>query len=102
MLDPELHGDLMGEDTCPDWRDWGATWISERNFTRAFDHRVGLASARARFAQGAARLVRTLQLCDALRLPSLEVNVRLALPSPWARIVTMVSASGALATAGSG
>jgi len=56
LLDPELHGDLMGEDTCPDWRDWGAngTWISDRNFTRAFDHRLDLASARARFAQRAA------------------------------------------------
>ena len=56
LLDPELHGDLMGEDTCPDWRDWGAngTWISDRNFTRAFDHRLDLASARARFAPRAA------------------------------------------------
>ena len=56
LLDPELHGDLMGEDTCPDWRNWGAngTWISDRNFTRAFDHRLDLASARARFAQRAA------------------------------------------------
>ena len=53
LLNPELHGDLMGEDTCPDWRDWGAngTWISDRNFTRAFDHRLDLASARARFAR---------------------------------------------------
>ena len=51
LLDPEVHGDLMGEDTCPDWRDWGGTWISDRNFTRAFDHRLDLASARARFAQ---------------------------------------------------
>ena len=56
LLDPELHGDLMGEDTCPDWRDWGAngTWISDRNFTRAFDYRLNLASAQARFAQRAA------------------------------------------------
>ena len=46
----------MGEDTCPDWRDWGAngTWISDRNFTRAFDYRLNLASAQARFAQRAA------------------------------------------------
>ena len=56
LLDPELHGDLMGEDTCPDWRDWGAngTWISDRNFTRAFDHRLDLASAPALFAPRAA------------------------------------------------
>ena len=54
MLDPELHGDLMGEDTCPDWGLWQATWISDRNFTRAFDHRLDIASARARFAPRAA------------------------------------------------
>ena len=56
LLDPELHGDLMGEDTCPDWRDWGAngTWISDRNFTRALNHRLDLASAPALFAQRAA------------------------------------------------
>ena len=56
LLDPELHGDLMGEDTCPDWRDWGANgiWISDRNYTRAFNHRLDLASAQALFAQRAA------------------------------------------------
>ena len=54
LLDPELHGDLMGEDTCPDWRLWHGTWISDRNFTRAFDHRLDLASAPALFARRAA------------------------------------------------
>ncbi len=54
LLDPELHTDLMGEDTCPDWRRGQPIWITDRNFIRAFDHRLDLASAPALFAQRAA------------------------------------------------
>ena len=54
LLDPEVHGDVMGEDTCrPQWKLAHPTWISDRNFIRAFDHRLDLASARARVARRA-------------------------------------------------
>ena len=49
LLDPDVYTDLMGEDNCP-WR-MHVPWISDRNFIRAFDHRLDLASARARVAR---------------------------------------------------
>ena len=85
LLDPELHTDLMGEDTCPDWRLGQPIWITDRNFTRAFDHRLGLAPAQALLAQrGAAQ--ETLLLWGGvheggLRLePAFAHDARLKLP----------------------
>ena len=53
LLDPEVYTDLMGEDTCPDWRLGRPAWISDRNFAKAFNHRLDLASAPVLVAQRA-------------------------------------------------
>ena len=54
LLDPERHTDVMGEDTCSNWKRGLPTWLSDRNFTRALNHRLDLASAPALFARRAA------------------------------------------------
>ena len=57
LLDPEVYFDIMerAESECPDWRfNHPSVWISDQNFTKALNHRLDLASARARFAERAA------------------------------------------------
>ena len=51
LFDPEIYSDVMEAAECPNWRYSSAAWISDHNFIRAFDYRLDLASARARFAQ---------------------------------------------------
>ena len=53
LLDPEVYTDAMGEDDCPNWNPH-QPWSSDYNFTKALNHRLDLASARARFAPRAA------------------------------------------------
>ena len=85
LLDPELHTDVMGADTCPNWKLGLPTWLSDHNFTRTLDYRLNLASAQARFAQRAAAQ-ETLLLWGGvheggLRLePAFACDARLKLP----------------------
>ncbi len=53
LLDPELHNDVMGTDNCPEWRPDLPNWLADHNFIRTFEHRLDLASARARVARSA-------------------------------------------------
>ena len=84
LLSPEQHSDVMEVDECPNWR-FRQPWISDTNFNKAFDYRLDLASAQARFAQSAA-MQETLLLWGGvheggLRLePAFAHDARLKLP----------------------
>ena len=85
LLDPGLHTDVMGQDTCPDWRTGELKWISDRNFTRAFNHRLTLMSEQARFARRAAEqetllLWGSVQEGDLRLEPAFAHSARLKLP----------------------